>query len=137
MVNRPSGNRAAARDIRTGMSRTLKLTIWAFVLWLLTFLVFIGSNQLSVVDGEVDYDYFDVAALAGGIAVIAIAVALLRRDPESRARPPRWALAVGALLIVLGSFHVVRGLGLLPTITGCTSESDTYGVCTQTGPFTP
>lgn len=33
-------------------------------------------------------------------------------------------------LVLLGSFQVVRGMGLLPGMIGCVSESGSAGFCT-------
>lgn len=115
------------------MSRHAKLTVWALVLGILPFVIFVGAISYSVVNGVTTrYDYLNLAALAGGVIAVCIAVVMVRRDPESGQSAPRWAWAVGAALFVLGAFQVVRGLGVLPDLIGCVSESGTMGICTPT-----
>ncbi|WP_291416801.1 hypothetical protein [Actinophytocola sp.] len=46
--------------------------------------------------------------------------------------PSGRVVLVCVLVVVLGAFQLVRGAGLLPGITGCTSESGTMGFCKTT-----
>jgi hypothetical protein len=115
------------------MKRRIRLIIIGAVLGLAPFLIFIGSTSLTVENGVVtSYFYFNLAAIIGGIFALGMGIALARRDAETGAWPPRWVIPVCAALILLGAFQIVRGSGLLPGITGCTTESGTGGVCTAT-----
>lgn len=73
------------------------------------------------------YAYLNLFALAGGIAAIVIALSMLRGEGRTR-----WTVAVVVIALLVGSFQVVRGVGLLPGITGCVSDSGISGVCTPT-----
>jgi hypothetical protein len=114
------------------MGRHLKLTVWGLVLALAPIVVFVGATSYRAENGVVtEYSYLNLAAVAGGVAAAAIAVVLLRRDPGGVARPA-WVVPVCVLLLVLGAFQVVRGLGLFPGITGCEVETGLGGMCTPT-----
>lgn len=115
------------------MRRHVKLTAWGAALALLPFVIFIGATSYTVENGVItQYSYLNLAAIAGGITAVGIAIALVRRDPGSGERPPRWAVLVCVLVAVLGVFQVVRGVGVLPEITGCTSDSGSAGFCKTT-----
>ena len=106
--------------IKASMTRPVKLTIVGVVLGLLPFVVFVGATTQTVENGVVTQSsYLNIAAVAGGIAAACIGIALLRRGPSamSEDRRPGWAIPVCALLLLLGAFQVVRGVGLLPVMT--------------------
>ncbi|WP_260196270.1 hypothetical protein [Actinophytocola gossypii] len=110
----------------------MKLAIWAAVLGLLPFVVFLGVTSHQLHNGElVAYSYLNFAAIAGGGATVAVAVAMARRPYLGELRPPRpgWVLPVCAVLIVLGAVQLVRGAGFFPMILGCETESGTMGFC--------
>jgi hypothetical protein len=116
------------------MTRHVKLTIWGVVLGLLPFVVFLGLTSSTVENGEVtQYSYLNVAAIALGIAAVCVGVALVKRPPSAITahRRPGWAVSVGVVLALLGAFQVVRGVGVLPGITGCVSESGSAGFCAE------
>jgi len=116
------------------MTRHVKLTIWGVVLGLLPFVVFLGLTSSTVENGEVtQYSYLNFAAIALGIAAVCVGIALVKRPPSAIAayRRPGWAISVGVVLALLGAFQVVRGVGVLPGITECVSESGSAGFCAE------
>lgn len=114
------------------MTREVKLTILGAVLVLLPLGLFVGAVSYQVVNGEVtQYNKLNLAAIACGIAAIGVAIALFRRSARPRAG---WLVPVVVVLVVLGAVQVVIGTGVVPSITGCTSESGTLGFCTPTHP---
>lgn len=114
------------------MARHVKLIIWGVVLGLLPFVLFLGITSSTAENGVIiDYLYLNFAAIAFGIAAVGIGISLVKRPPSAIAayRRPNWAIAVGVVLALLGAFQVVRGVGVLPGITGCVSESGSAGFC--------
>ncbi|MCP2253536.1 hypothetical protein LY13_002289 [Prauserella aidingensis] len=102
--------------------------IWSLVLCLAPFLIFMGSTSYEITNGVVtEYSYFNMAALAGGIAAIVVGANLLRGERRSRT-----TVAVFAIVLVVGALQVTRGVGALPGITGCVTESEGEGFCTPT-----
>jgi hypothetical protein len=125
------------------MKRHVKLIIWGAVLGLLPFVVFLGLTSSTVENGEVtDYLYLNFAAIALGIAAAGVGITLVKRPPSAIAayHRPRWAIWVGVVLALLGAFQIVRGVGVLPGITGCVSKSGSAGFCAEspeTEPLSP
>jgi hypothetical protein len=116
------------------MTRHVKLTIWGALLGLLPFVVFLGITSITVENGVIiDYTYLNFAAIALGLAAVGIGITLVRRPPSAIAayRRPGWAVAVGVVLALLGAFQIVRGVGVMPGITGCVSESGSAGFCAE------
>jgi hypothetical protein len=114
------------------MSRDTKLFLWASVLCLTAFVFYFGYTEYSATNGVLESYYsLNVFAIGAGVGVVAIARAL-RRRPRGEERHPSWVLPVFVVLVVLGSLHVVRGSGVLPSITGCYSETSTLNFCTPT-----
>jgi hypothetical protein len=112
----------------------VKLTIWGVVLGGLPFVVFVGTTSHTVENGAVtQYSYVNLAAIVLGIAATCVGIALVRRGPSatSEYRRPGWAIPVCVALVLLGVFQVVRGVGVLPGITGCATESGSAGFCTD------
>jgi hypothetical protein len=122
------------------VGRYLKLIIAGVLLGLLPFVIFVGGETVSTENGEiVEYSYLNLAAVIGGIAAAGVGIALLRRDSERGERPPGRVMAVGALVVLLGLFQIVRGFGFFPGITGCVSDTGSAGFCatTNTGAQAP
>lgn len=114
------------------MTRPVKLTIWGAALGLLPFVVFIGATSYQVVNGDLtQYSYLNLAAIAGGVGAAGVAIALLRRGPSDTDSRPGWVLPVCVVLVLLGVFQVVRGVGVLPDLTGCVSASGSAGFCAE------
>lgn len=116
------------------MTRSVKLTIWGTALGVLPFVVFVGATSYQLTNGVVtDYSYLNLAAIAGGIAATCLGIALLTRGPSVMKEQPRpgWVVPVCVLLVLLGVFQVVRGVGVLPQVTGCVSESGSAGFCAE------
>lgn len=86
----------------------------AVVCTVLGFIVSIGSTSTETRNGVVtECSYFDLGALAFGVAGIVLGAMALNesRRLSGRARSLALAIAVGAL--VLGVVNVLRGLGTL------------------------
>lgn len=114
------------------MTRPVKLTLWGAGLALLPFVVFVGATSYQVVNGEItQYSYLNLAAIAGGVGAVGVAIALLRRGPSENDPRPGWVVPVCVALVLLGAFQVVRGVGVLPGITGCVSNSGSSGFCKE------
>lgn len=119
-------NRTPGRHVEARINRHVKLSLLAAAMCILPLWIVVRREWVLQAAGEgTRYFYLDWAAVIGGIGAIWIGVVLFRSE-----RRPRWAIAVTAVVLVLGAFQVVRGTGVLPTLTGCVSDSGSLGFCT-------
>lgn len=112
------------------MTRYQKLVISGAVLALVPFVIFLGFTQVSTSNGNVtSYSYLNVAAIVGGLIAIGLAVSSMRKPtPSAPATPQAWRM-IAVAVALLGVVQVVRGLGVFPMITNCTSTSSAPSFC--------